>query len=187
MGCDIHAIYQVKKDGRWIDVPCSWNQNRQYTLFAWLADVRNEFDITPISKPRGFPKDLPLDFNDEYSMDVSNVYPKLQKWFEGKFWFGDHSFSWLTFGEIRAAPKPTIKVTGVVTVEDYKTWDKVSEPDDYRSGVYGYGVKVDSEDQITEETTHVRVSWYEVCDFSEFFESFKDYPDDGRMIFGFDS
>lgn len=32
-------------------------QDRNYFLFAILADVRNGYDVVPLSKPRGVPKD----------------------------------------------------------------------------------------------------------------------------------
>lgn len=46
--------------------PFAWNdpltihpyQDRNYVLFAILADMRNEWDIEPISQPRGFPDDM---------------------------------------------------------------------------------------------------------------------------------
>jgi len=59
MGCDIHLIVQVKKDGKWEyvkEVPHSL-MKRKYSTFAFLADVRNDFD-TKGFKPKGLPDDL---------------------------------------------------------------------------------------------------------------------------------
>ena len=59
MGCDIHIITQIKKDGQWQFVPelpeainC-----RNYSTFAFLADVRNEFQDDGF-QPKGLPDDL---------------------------------------------------------------------------------------------------------------------------------
>ena len=68
MGCDIHLITEIKKDGEWVankkkifghkdyltDSPFDW---RNYSIFSFLAGVRNRDDIEPIFKPRGLPKD----------------------------------------------------------------------------------------------------------------------------------
>lgn len=59
MGCDIHIITEIRKDGKWkhIDeVPNSYT-DRNYSLFSVLADVRNSFMIKGF-KPRGLPDDL---------------------------------------------------------------------------------------------------------------------------------
>lgn len=63
MGADIHLYVEYKDDkGNWItpereqiDI-LSYNA-RSYVMFAILADVRNTFDIVPISQPRGVPED----------------------------------------------------------------------------------------------------------------------------------
>lgn len=59
MGCDIHIITEIKKGGKWQyapEVPKEFNQ-RDYGLFALLADVRNSFD-THGFKPKGLPEDI---------------------------------------------------------------------------------------------------------------------------------
>lgn len=75
MGCDIHVYteYKLHSDkygsGKWINIDnweCeldflqvnSFYDDRSYLLFAMLADVRNENEITPIIKPRGLPSDM---------------------------------------------------------------------------------------------------------------------------------
>lgn len=60
MGCDIHLHTEVKINGKWEHyghphVP------RNYTLFALMADVRNEGGkLHPVSKPKGMPSDPSL-------------------------------------------------------------------------------------------------------------------------------
>ena len=58
MGCDIHAITQIRKQNRWAtikDVP-SMFFNRNYMIFGVIADVRNSGEI--IYTPKGLPEDL---------------------------------------------------------------------------------------------------------------------------------
>ena len=60
MGCDIHIITEVKKEGKWAyvpEVPESLD-TRNYNTFAFLAsEVRNSFDTQGFA-PRGLPKDI---------------------------------------------------------------------------------------------------------------------------------
>ena len=71
MGCDIHSWAEFKKNGKWVrneepifspgnsygsntSEPFSW---RSYSLFGFLADVRNYSHCVPISEPKGLPTD----------------------------------------------------------------------------------------------------------------------------------
>ncbi|QLQ28483.1 MAG: hypothetical protein HZT39_09650 [Pseudoxanthomonas sp.] len=91
MGTDIHGRIQWRDSGgRWFD-DGPIEDGRSYRLFAALAGVRNGIGfagvfthdaITPIAEPRGLPDD-------------NVAYPN-----EGDVWFGDHTFSWLSFPEI---------------------------------------------------------------------------------------
>lgn len=95
MGCDIHSYAERRVDGQWVffddpqfgtteypDMgPFEW---RNYSVFAFLADVRNYSDIVPISPRRGLPGDVSAHVKDEYEM-----------------WAGDaHSCSWLSVKEL---------------------------------------------------------------------------------------
>ena len=94
MGCDIH-LYVEKFDGKkWVhvqedvmkddNVPAelSFFNTRSYSLFAILANVRNNGNFNPISEP----KELPEDCSDSIKT-ISD-------------WDGGHSHSWLTLKEI---------------------------------------------------------------------------------------
>lgn len=89
MGCDIHAVIQVKKaDGKW--VVSDWDPlktPRQYSSFAIMAGVRNHFQhpLIPICEPKGLPEDIGFIHGEE----------------DEHKWLGDHSFSWLTLKELR--------------------------------------------------------------------------------------
>lgn len=84
MGCDIHSFAERKRNGKWEkvgehfslgewekeyykkeknDSPFDW---RSYSMFAFLADVRNYDHCEPISEPKGLPKDISDEVKDEY-------------------------------------------------------------------------------------------------------------------------
>jgi hypothetical protein len=85
MGCDIHLHIEIKINGKWHHYQHP-NVSRNYRLFSLMADVRNDErdTITPIAKPRGFPKD---------ATTVTR--------FDKAKWDADgHSHSWLSAGEV---------------------------------------------------------------------------------------
>lgn len=100
MGCDIHS-FAVDRDGsiirggKWADgktanPECQWLDDegepfggRKYSVFGFLAGVRNYSGVAPISEPRG----LPFDFKYKETDDG---------------YIGDHSFSWLSVEELRS-------------------------------------------------------------------------------------
>lgn len=53
MGTDIHACAEVRTEDGWVS--SRWEPERDYVLFALLANVRNSFELEPISHPRGLP------------------------------------------------------------------------------------------------------------------------------------
>lgn len=83
MGTDIHTVVQIFKDGKWVSAPCGLNpfRQRRYSVFAFLADVRNYSGVTPIVPPRGLPKDIleEMSFTDEdvYDLDCCHSYTYL--------------------------------------------------------------------------------------------------------------
>lgn len=116
MGCDIHLYAERKRetDHKWErvhppvefrdpwyvkmaaedryyaeDARTEWFSGRNYSLFAMLAGVRNYDEIEPLCEPRGIPDDL--------SPELLSIYRQVD---DGSM--GDHSFSWLTLGELAA-------------------------------------------------------------------------------------
>lgn len=88
MGCDIH-LYAEKRspDGAWqvVDAVDALT-HRSYGAFAFLANVRNYSQITPIAAPRGMPDDASTEAASDFerwSMDA-------------------HTPSWLTLDELLA-------------------------------------------------------------------------------------
>ena len=86
MGCDIHLHGEVKINGKWEHLTTG-RSIRNYALFAKMAGVRNapEYNITPISEPKGLPDDCSSVTIFDYSR-----------------WIGDaHSASWFSSKEIK--------------------------------------------------------------------------------------
>ena len=84
MGCDIHLHIEVKIKGQW------YNYNhpridRDYDLFAKMANVRNDGEIIPISEPKGLPDDAAF----------------VTKFHSDRWGIGAHSRSWLGQSEIQ--------------------------------------------------------------------------------------
>lgn len=207
MGCDIHAVFQAKRNDKWADVPSpKWDQDRHYFLFAWLANVRNGYGfagvpthtaITPISEPRGYPPDFDVD-DDEHPTTMEAIDPKRRGWMEDDekrrptAWMGDHSHSWLTADEILAAPRPSnVLKTGVVTLALFKAWDGQSEPAEWCGDIWGGKSVISEPSEITPTTTHVRIEWFAPTDALDYFvneiKALKDEHGEVRMVFGFDS
>ncbi len=98
MGCNIHGFVEVKEHDRWnawLDEPF---MDRDYRVFAKLANVRNFAKvIEPIAEPRGLPSDI--------SYEMKELYEK---------WEGDaHSMSWVTAREL---------LFGLAVIEMDKEW-----------------------------------------------------------------
>lgn len=113
MGCDIHSVIQ----GQYIetDKPDSscWHTvaegftDRNYELFGYLAGVRDP-NVTPLAEPRGWPDNFehydsihPLPLNFQFR-DVSYRPGDEEPWIIS---MGEHSFTWFSISEIRAAWK----------------------------------------------------------------------------------
>jgi len=92
MGCDIHSFAERKINNKWEkvgehfslgewekeyykkeknDSPFDW---RSYSMFAFLADVRNYDHCEPISKPKGIPDDVCDEIKSEYEYWESDVH-----------------------------------------------------------------------------------------------------------------
>lgn len=87
MGCDIHSYAERRDANEWecIDAITPFS-HRSYSVFGFLAGVRNYSAITPIAMPRGLP------------MDVSRVVATV---YEVYAYVGDaHTASWLLISEL---------------------------------------------------------------------------------------
>lgn len=84
MGCDIHTQAEKLVDGKWqvVGAHDEFLSDRNYRVFAFLANVRNGEGVDEISEPRGLPKGYVSDENNE------------------DWYMGDHSYSWLSVQEL---------------------------------------------------------------------------------------
>lgn len=189
MDTDIHAVFQRfdPSSSSWLFVPHEYNTERDYSLFAVLAGVRNGFGfagvpifepLPPISEPRDFPPgfivendstpDLPgPEYITPWHRKYWNEKDDSGNFESRKVWMGDHSHSWLLSEEILnyyKNIKPSIWASGYITREQYKEWDHSSEPSSHSGDIWGGGiVKTTHDDLVKGEApdnwTHIRVSW----------------------------
>jgi hypothetical protein len=219
MGTDIHGVFQRKIENGWEDIPSEYNFERHYLLFSWLADVRNGrgfagiptyTKIQPLAAPRGLPEDFKVDENDNHPNNRFDILPSSYRAFYNSLltnsnvaipddylniWMGYHDFSWLTADEILNGIPSNEEVlilrTGVISLEKYKTWDE-HQPKDWVGDIWGTDVVISLPNEITPETTHVRVEWFislqqELQYFIDEVQRLKDLHGEVRFVFGFDS
>lgn len=147
MGCDIHDYCEVYRDGVWTKTGAIFPDyegrlsehpydGRNYSLFAFLAGVRNYNEIVPLSEPRG----IPTDASQEYLAEVNN-------------WGVDgHSPSYFTIKELQSADLDQRVVSGGVldldTYVNLKTNGTV--PTSYSRAVSGPNCFTLSEEEADE-------------------------------------
>lgn len=185
MGCDIHLFIEKRVDGKWepvkggnpyfgiwADEPKEsyngWFYNsRNYSLFAVLAGVRNNYDIKPIAEPKG----LPTDISDIVKTDSDR-------------WDCDgHSHSWLTLKELLDYDiNKTITVKGMISPVQYASLNQ--------------GITPTSWCGWTNQEDYINAEWQEALNnFVEFFwkenvpqlQALTDNPEDIRIVFWFDN
>lgn len=158
MGCDIHMMAEINKNGKWVKVgkvfkneyfdpkasKDGWNSDkftdkpyggRNYDLFAILADVRNGSGFAGVETGKGFnpismPRGVPKDASKEYRKDV-------------KSWGVDgHSHSYFTVAELLAFDWNQ-KTThyGTVGIDQYVVFKKKGKPARWSGGVWGKMIK----------------------------------------------
>ena len=172
--------------------------------------MRNEYNIRPISEPRGIPADINYDpsnthdSNDERLPDVPDL--------------GDHSFSWLTLRELLDWDgwDQTFTLNGYVDRDEYERMLAAGEtaPNSWCGGVGGGGIVITTTDDIKAGTApsnwnYVYYEWQGVVrdycvtfmkwlDYLKSAHGWKLYPSPHnpnyvldtaglRIVFGFDS
>jgi len=172
-------------------------KNRNYVLFAFLANVRNGYGvagcdtgdvITPIAMPRGIPE------------DASDYYKEhCEKYLE-------HTPSWLTLDELKNAKwDQKICKRGVLSEDEYKQYLEEGSPQTWCGGISGPNVICLTEKEYRglktkdpEKRYYIQVEWYPVlkdyCEefYKETIPSLEkllewDYVQDVRIVFYFDS
>lgn len=167
MGCDIHAIVQVKQpDGNWktaeFDHPdygkvgYSWVEEpktkdfsdllgRSYDLFAILADVRNGRGFAGSDTGDGFDsisarRGLPEDFEQDRFFDEDGPCSES---YDG-VWLGDHSHTWITLDEfLNFDWSKTTKKRGWINACEYRRMLAAGDkwPNSWSGGVFGGNIK----------------------------------------------
>lgn len=200
MGCDIHSVAQVFKDGKWTTKqqrPA--DDDRCYDTFAVMANVRNGYGFagvstgegwTPISEPRGVPEGFAIS-NEEH---------------EGQ-WMGDHSFSWLLLSELEDYFENRVpRVYRKHICVDRETWEKLESgelknPKQWCAAKSGPDVKVVEpfEARSGEPFTDVAMTWdFPATDrlwlLKNYIEALRKLASDEgmgpghvRLVFGFDN
>lgn len=196
MGTDIHWVWEKKTARGWKKID-GLSEDRDYLLFAWLADVRNGFGFAgapshvpiPCIHPcRGLPSDSLVRTDPDSG---ACVYGR-GKGAKGAKWLGEHSFSWLTGAEILAAPKvEVLRRIGIVTLEEFFACSAEGRiPREWYGGLWGPSVVVSKPSDVTEKTTHVQMTWDVPQPLQWFVDAVKALQEqhgEVRVLFGFDS
>lgn len=100
--------------------------DRNYELFAILADVRNRYGIKPIDEPRGLPE------------DVSRYIKKRSD----KWGVDAHSHSWMNLADLDSYNwDATYTDSGFVDVRGYKSFKEKGSPNQWCQGASGARVE----------------------------------------------
>lgn len=183
MGCDIHIITQIKKDGSWQYVPevPERYDRRCYPVFAFLAQVRgyceNGFER------RGLPNDLESMKFGEYTEDDGSIHYMVD--FNERYL---HSHSYLTLQEIDEKLK-----------ENAPAEEAVHVPKRFLDAFFNHGGELPyGMDIIKEDDTGSDIIWdsgvedYPILcsgrdDLAKIAEKYDVAPDHIRIVFAFDS
>jgi hypothetical protein len=201
MGTDIHGGFIKYENGVKTPIKTNWEMERDYTLFAILAGVRNGYGfagcyrhepLDPIAQGRGLPDWLDFDAEDynNYTKDLYN------KWFGTKYadpeekefgtWLGDHSYTYMTVNEILSWSgwDGFVKRGGVLEKDHYdETLAVDKDPEHWRGGIGGGSINVVDEDVYKtlntpyydgKEITHIKASWTDKTPLKEYYSWFID-------------
>lgn len=192
MGTDIHGFLETRyrPTNGWFR-SMTIDRDRNYRLFAALADVRNGYGfagvpthkpITPISAPRGLPEDHTTGYGED-----------------ADFEFGDHSFSWLSLEEVTTWEgwDQGLDEVGFISREQFEVWEPGTAPHNWAGGIDGPSIiHADATSHFFPEGwTHVRVRWSRsLRESCQVFLAWLEYAkvkvgdrEDARIVFGFDS
>lgn len=161
MGCDIHGALQIRysANSSYRSVQAI-PRNRNYTLFAALADVRNYDSIKPLAPDRGVPADITYDSDDAFD-EEGNRKP-------GRLDLGDHSMTWMTLTEVLEWPgwDQTVARTRLVDRVEYDRMLAAGEtqPHSYCGDAWGPGILKVQHSEVLDGTadpkwTHVWYPW----------------------------
>jgi hypothetical protein len=172
MGADVHGWLEqryTRHDGSfapWRKVE-KIDDSRNYSLFAALANVRNDGSITPFGEPRGLPEDyVPFEGKDceEHGAGCEGGDDSCYR--SGSDWWATtcdgHSLTWFTLDELInwEGWDQVFHNSGWISKERYDSWDKLEVPYPYSGMVSGGGVIHAIEGQsYPEGWNYIRVEW----------------------------
>ena len=165
MGCDIHLYVERKVEGAWksvhdfapdkygegvadVSYEDRWYSDRNYDLFAILADVRNGHGFAGVATGEGFtpiadPKGIPADCDPQIKARSDE-------------WGGDgHSHSHFTLAELLAYDwQQSTRKFGVVNGPEMDRWSgwrrsRGLGPESYSADVMGSGISKGTESELT--------------------------------------
>lgn len=141
--------------------------DRNYDVFAILADVRNGYGFAgcdtgdgfePIAEPRGLPDDLGPEIRDalvrERRLSMADAWG--DDWWDNpqRIDLGEHSFSWLTVAEILDYDwTRTTKKRGWVGAEQFEVFERDGRPTSWSGGVSGGSVEHVSNQEMRRRIT----------------------------------
>lgn len=205
MGSDLHGdfINNCSTTGLKTPIKTEWGMNRDYTLFAILAGVRNGYGfagcythepLVPIVEDRGLPEWLDTSVDEDgcedYSLELYN------KWYGSKWaspdekefgeWMGDHSHTYMNLREIILWEgwNKHLQRGGVLSKDHYlETIAVGKEPECWCGGVGGGNTNVVEEEIFKalidiggtgDKITHVKCNWKESETLRENYKWFLD-------------
>lgn len=185
MGCDIHSFAEVKRKNKWEKVndeifpdygenktiePFAW---RSYSMFAFLADVRNYDHCEPISELKGVPIDSewlnsPSKYQEvDFGSEKIKVKTNLDDFNES---YDYHSASYLTLKEL-------------LDFDYNKTFWNRRISRTVGNSTNGAALAEEGEEEIVSYRENLGESFFEVIKVLE--ELGK--PEDVRIVFWFDN
>jgi hypothetical protein len=180
MGCDIHPYAEVRRNGRWERAPVKVPNDRNYTAFGKLANVRNGSGfagcdmgdaVRPIAEPRGLPTDTTIaDTHDKEYEDP------------GYTWLGDHSHSWLMLSELLAVDyNAMVTLRGMVSAAEAARFREYRRPPrDYCGWTNQAGYEqIEWQEPLMQAAPLLPKIIASICHLGK--------PEDVRLVFGFDS
>jgi hypothetical protein len=140
--------YRCKGTGFYTD---AFYDDRNYDVFAILANVRNGYGFAgvdtgdgfvPISEPRGLPEDLSPEIADVLAREEDDAEDDFD-WSDPQyFWMGDHSHSWLTVLEILDYDwTRTTKKRGWVDPWQFQVWRRDGKPTMWSGSIEGPSIE----------------------------------------------
>lgn len=121
--------------------------SRNYSVFAMLANVRNDGSLTPIDDPRGLPDDVSTEIqaaSDRWDLD-------------------GHSHTYFTLRELLEVDWDgrTVHHKGWVDGENFSRWKRIGAPEEWCGSVAGGGVKHVTNDEMTNlvDQEFIRTRW----------------------------